>query len=99
VDRPVENDADARTDVRIAALSAEVSRLRQERCTAEEQLRVAERARDLALADMEAHEERLTRVVALCDMAEWATETAGGGPPAVQVDEIRRALRVERPRT
>jgi hypothetical protein len=94
VDGPVES-ADTRASDQIAALTAELSRLRQERRRADAERDLAEQARDLALADMLAHEERLSRVVALCDMAEWAAESEGARPAAVRVDEIRRALRVD----
>ena len=94
MDGPVES-ADTRAGDQIATLTAELSRLRQERRIAEAERDLAERARDLALADMVADEERLSRVVALCDMAEWAAETEGTTAAVVRVDDIRRALRVE----
>ncbi len=48
---------------------------------------LASQADELAAADAGWRE-----LTALCDLAEWATETAGNGPAVVRVDELRRLL-------
>ncbi len=48
---------------------------------------IASQADELAAA--EACWRELT---ALCDLAQWATETAGDGPAVVLVDDLRRLL-------
>jgi hypothetical protein len=43
--------------------------------------------------ELAAAEASLRELSALCDLAEWATETAGNGSPAVVlVDDLRRLL-------
>lgn len=48
---------------------------------------IASQADELAAADAGWRE-----LTALCDLAQWATETAGDGRPVVLVDDLRRLL-------
>jgi hypothetical protein len=68
--------------------AAELARLRAE-------ADAARTARDLAMTELLALHDAITRVVAVCDMAEWAAESDGATRAAalVQVADIRRALR------
>lgn len=75
-----------------AGAQAEIDRLRAE-------LAAARVARELALDELLALQDALSRATALCDMADWAAEVAAppGGPaePVVRVDDLRHALRRE----
>lgn len=61
------------------------------RCSPEHILRldrlIADQADELAAAEASWRE-----LIALCDLAEWATEAAGDGPAVVLVDDLRRVL-------
>jgi hypothetical protein len=48
---------------------------------------IASQADELAAAEAGWRE-----LTALCDLAQWATETAGDGPAVVLVDDLRRLL-------
>ncbi|MEO6502909.1 MAG: hypothetical protein ABIQ09_13480 [Jatrophihabitantaceae bacterium] len=48
---------------------------------------ISSQADELAVAEAGWQE-----LVALCDLAQWATETAGDGPAVVLVDDLRRLL-------
>ena len=78
----------AGTTASTAELEAEIRNLRA-------RLRATERARDLAVAEIERCEARLARARALADLADWAdsTEGDGRGDPTVRVSELRHALR------
>ncbi len=68
--------------------SVDYDRLRAE-------LAAARTARDLAFDELVALQEAVARAGALCDLAEWAADAAGGsgGPVTVRADELRAALR------
>jgi hypothetical protein len=58
-----------------------------------EELAATERARDLALEMLAESEERLARVRALLDLAEWARDNdRGEGSASVRTSDLRRAL-------
>ena len=72
----------------------EVEQLRTELDRLRAELQATERARDLALEGYHAGEERLARVRALADFAEWADaeHPGNGAEPTVRISDLRRSL-------
>ncbi|MDQ6851485.1 MAG: hypothetical protein M3070_16400 [Actinomycetota bacterium] len=75
--------------------SDEVMRLRSELVQAHAELADTVRARDLAFAQIAAQDDRIARVQALADLADWAAgqELANLTQPTVRVSDLRRSLR------
>ena len=87
---PLESDLPAST--RVPGTHDALHRLQLSYREAVDELTATERARDLAFEMLAECEERLARVQALVDLAEWAQENDRSAVASVRASDLRRAL-------
>lgn len=81
-----ETEADRSEKARLAQALSRIDQLAAE-------LTATEHARDAAWADVLRQQARISRIEALCDLAEWAGRVNGAeGACTVRVDDLRQAL-------